>query len=1819
MSDYKASFFALLDELKEYGGSTTQDFIARVLPLLEKAHFLRSHNKVLGIYSIDDVYYNGRTLVTDSEGKEFKKGPNRILTKPTQRYAVEVSGNYSEISKVEGDDYDRNIFDDQAIQEDLDKPVTKPVYLPFYKSWDLATGHYDPLTEVFTLGFIMASVAYAIDFRDKDELKKFIENRERLYFYNKDLHPTIHHVIREMTPLYREDRAPSLEEIIAKLKNYRDFNPENYVDLTDTEGFRNLNLSDRGSYILDKLKRRLFDISKRNKLLYFNDRGSFMNLTEASIPMLLDYKNISEKDLIFWSSHIEQQFVSKKKVNLNKYLDLRRNRFLAPALNKLRLEARKSKNEYGFDQLRVVVAFLHWYNFKESEEERISSPLLLLPVSLTKKKGIKDKYELTINDTEAEINPVLSYYLKDLYDINLPDFVNLETSSVEDLVQSIRNQISLGGTGIDLQWRDQPKIQLIHKIAKRNFKLKKRKLNNRNSGLSTRNYDYSYESDNLKPLGLAIFNDLIAKKHNELEYIINEDINPYSDLAVAERRRSFYHTDNDGEVNPLVWEVDTCNITLGNFNYRKMSLVRDYSEIIKADIKDEVFDELFSDQPKNINLEGYKKTKLEELYPIIQSDPTQSQAVLKARSGENYIIQGPPGTGKSQTITNLIADYVARDQKVLFVCEKRAALDVVFHRLKNKKLDELCCLIHDSQTDKKSFIMNLKDTYESFMKKDMNTVSLSRKREKTIQEIESHLSRIEQFHDKMRDGEPPLYELYQVLIQYYQEKELLSDRELIYLPFYKEWNENQTWITDFIAQIKLNNHGNSIADYSLNGLSNKLLDAPNAKAAVLEKIDVATAALDSFIELLDNQSMEVEEQSIDAWKKEFEFAQKISNIIEKDALGIFDKNSIAASELDNLNRKLEKQKKLHERFVEENKLWTQKFNATDAQTALEKWNKLDGSFFKFLNPSWYQLKKQVKGAYNFGAHQIVPEIGSVLRTLNEEYTALTELEEQRYEAAQRFGLKDYLTDYAWIEEQQREPDAIIKKWLSSDYSSYVRSLLNFSNRFETLYSALEELFCNFGNTEIAVFDQKLQVAKNSVHTLGLFTPFIKQLHKTSPAMQENLRVKDWQTEDIAFHTAFKSVKEIYEKDPVFSQSSEDRLSNSVQKISSLLDAYYNSNVDFIRSKIRDQFLNKVRITESVAAQLTEEEKELKKKYNASRRILENEFGKSMRYKSIRELATGDAQDIMTTLKPVWLMSPLSVSDSMPIDTSIFDVVIYDEASQITVEEGVPSLFRTHQTIIVGDEMQMPPTNFFSSNAVDQEEDEEEIEERTGINLDADSLLNQGARKLSSVMLGWHYRSRRESLISFSNAAFYKRNLLTIPDSRIPNAGIDPLPPIIDPDQEIDPTNILNRSISFHYLENAVYHKRTNKDEAAYIANLVRTFLLNDIKKSIGIVAFSMAQQSVIEEELEQLALEYPHFGRLLEEEFQRTEEDQFIGLFVKNLENVQGDERDIIIMSICYGFNNKGKMFMNFGPINRRGGEKRLNVIFSRAKQNMIVVSSIQSEHIKNDYNEGANYFKRFLKYAKNISDGQLAAANSVLDSLHLHEDEEEKIKRLPIIQQLTTLLEEKGYQVDDAVGQSHFKCDLAVKQSDSSSYLLAILIDRSNHYRTDDILEQYCQKPSVLKAFGWKLQHVYSKDWLEQPERVIEKIMQKLEGKEEENESEIKNELEAESQTESEETTEDISIKESETIEETTSTTLEARKQETSKDDLTFKRYEFSEGSSNKFWEIAVDGFDIVTRYGRIGNSPQESRKELKDQVSVLKEEMRLIGVKTRKGYRPV
>ncbi len=201
-----------------------------------------------------------------------------------------------------------------------------------------------------------------------------------------------------------------------------------------------------------------------------------------------------------------------------------------------------------------------------------------------------------------------------------------------------------------------------------------------------------------------------------------------------------------------MWDFDLTNVTLGNFNYRKMSLVRDYNALVEADMPNAAFDRVFSLLPRTLEDVIPAPLPLQSSWPVVTADATQTAAVALARSGVSYIIQGPPGTGKSQTITNLVADYVGQGKRVLFVCEKRAAIDVVFHRLRQQGLDELCCMIHDSQADKKAFVMNLKQTYEHWSANEDGLEDLQRKRKALIRGIDNDLQALARFDEAMRSA-----------------------------------------------------------------------------------------------------------------------------------------------------------------------------------------------------------------------------------------------------------------------------------------------------------------------------------------------------------------------------------------------------------------------------------------------------------------------------------------------------------------------------------------------------------------------------------------------------------------------------------------------------------------------------------------------------------------------------------------------------------------------------------------------------------------------------------------------------------------------------------------------------------------------------------------------------------------------------------------------------------------------------------------------------------------------------------------------------------
>jgi hypothetical protein len=303
--------------------------------------------------------------------------------------------------------------------------------------------------------------------------------------------------------------------------------------------------------------------------------------------------------------------------------------------------------------------------------------------------------------------------------------------------------------------------------------------------------------------------------------------------------------------------------------------------------------------------------------------------------------------------------------------------------------------------------------------------------------------------------------------------------------------------------------------------------------------------------------------------------------------------------------------------------------------------------------------------------------------------------------------------------------------------------------------------------------------------------------------------------------------------------------------------------------------------------------------------------------------------------------------------------------------------------------------------------------------------------------------------------------------------------------------LLARSISFHLIENGVYEDRRNRNEAAYIARSVRELLERQTAFSIGVVAFSEAQQSEIEDALNQLAEEDSTFAARLDAEIVREENDQFCGLFVKNLENVQGDERDVIFLSVCYGFDANRRMLMNFGPINQRGGEKRLNVVFSRAKHHLAVISSIRHHDITNDHNDGANTLKRFLRYAEATSKGDVREARWVLQNLNplAKKTLAPVSQRDAVVDGLAAALRSRGYTVDLDVGQSQFRCDLAVASGSASQYQLGILVDTGAHYRNPNLLDRYLMQPSNLRAFGWCFAYVLTKDWYHNPNDVLARL----------------------------------------------------------------------------------------------------------------------------------
>ena len=895
------------------------------------------------------------------------------------------------------------------------------------------------------------------------------------------------------------------------------------------------------------------------------------------------------------------------------------------------------------------------------------------------------------------------------------------------------------------------------------------------------------------------------------------------------------------------------------------------------------------------------------------------------------------------------------------------------------------------------------------------------------------------------------------------------------------------------------------------------------------------------------------------------------------------------------------------------------------RSALAQARGFENSFLRFLSPAFWRLRKALRLRYDFAAHAVEPSWVKLLEDLAAEQHAAAAVLTTRERFQRELGIAEVEGTRALLAALRARPDAAhpsiraLTARLVSDKTGdeLVRSLAALHAEFARLQETLAALLAEFDSFDFPSLSTALDSLRAETATLPELLPVLTDLAEVPAAFRRAVCQTPLRVEPFEAATGRKSLNHLYRLDRHLGRFDGRLLAQKLERLAAQQHGWLAQNAACIRARVRRQFLEHVNISSLPASQLTPEQKAFKKEYAAGRRDLEHEFGKTMRYKSIRDLAAGETGRVIQDLKPIWLMSPLSVSDTLPLDPDLFDVVIFDEASQIPIEEAIPAAYRSPQVIVVGDEMQLPPTTFFASG---RGEDEalvvEEEGERIEVDLDADSFLTQSAQNLPSTLLAWHYRSRYEALISFSNAAFYGGQLYTIPDRKLPPAQLAELR-VTDAAQAAAHTDaLLARSISFHFLEQGLYAERCNPAEAAYIAQLVRELLARETKLSLGIVAFSEAQQSEIESALGRLAEEDAEFATRLEAEYTREENDQFCGLIVKNLENIQGDERDVIILSICYGPDANGRMLMNFGPINQRGGEKRLNVIFSRARHHMAIVTSIRHHAITNDYNDGANSLKNFLHYAEAVSLGDQATARRVLENLNPLNRKAlaAAAERDAVIEELATALRARGHAVDAHVGQSKFRCDLAVRDATEGFYRLGLLVDTDAHYANPDLMERYLTQPGILRAFGWRVALVLTKDWYHEPEAVVARLERLLAGDgaaSETAEPIIEEPLEPEAPMTAFVPDHPASQSFLSSAVPPLAPTVEAKLAGSET-----RRFEFVGGSSSKFWEATLAGAALTVRFGRIGTPGQSQTKHFADAAKARSERDKLAAEKLKKGY---
>jgi len=1132
-------------------------------------------------------------------------------------------------------------------------------------------------------------------------------------------------------------------------------------------------------------------------------------------------------------------------------------------------------------------------------------------------------------------------------------------------------------------------------------------------------------------------------------------------------------------INEQGWKVSD-EVWLGTFSFESLVLYQDLKLLTKSACLSPLIAAFAHASKGNNEASEALNDDLDSLstpelipVPVLPVDSSQLKALAYGASGKHVVIHGPPGTGKSQTISNIIADALGKNKKVLFVSAKMAALNVVFNRLKEEGLGEFCLEAHGIKAGKLKIIEELKRTIES---EDSNNVGPLEQELENLQrtrtQLNDYVNAIHAIHaplgisvfqaigrftklQKTIDIKSPLpWE--NVLEVSMDTSNLCLDALASLSQMAKLFDTRKTHPWAGFVSLDFSLQSQEKVERDLKFLSQNFTDINEVIGRLknlLPEQNLTFNDLSNLIPALSSIS-KVKKLPIDWWKLEMkEIKEKEATLKEAYLLAKeYANKNVTHQQVSNLSHEdtVELLQEVNGIF----KLWYRRFTIPYFKWQTTVKQKLaPNTRLGYKNiQNYYATAKRLLDIEDF-FKQKSSVLGEEMPV--QEFKQLEVLENviNRYEAA--ILLREALPNYRWINSEVTLIDSEISKTTAALVS-------NLNHQDESIRKTAEKINGLWPNGLVNGY-------------LMLQTPLLQLVQRANEVLINLDKFREWvllQTtikhcEDLNLGSFLESTGNISasELPSVFEKRFLtlwiDRVVSKTQcltEFSSLKQQELIEKFRILDGRIRR--LVKMHIKASAAVNSRKVKSAQFGLGNGSEvGILRFEMQKRKRIKPLRKLFS-EIPHVLQALKPCMLMSPISVSTYLKPETFHFDLVIFDEASQLPTAEAVPSILRADQVIVAGDPNQLPPTSFFNTSLIG--EDNEDFEEEL-FQTPLESLLDDCVASVpvfQEAYLKWHYRSRDERLINFSNHYFYDNKLITFPSADTNNDG---------------------RGISLEYIADGIWDRgksRTNRREARRAAQLAIDHFKKFPEKSLGIVALNTYQREAIEDALNEELLERPELLPF----FDSSRQEAF---FIKSLESVQGDERDVMIISVGYGKNADGSLTLNFGPLNMEGGWRRLNVLITRAKWQVILLTSLRSAelHRVNPQNRGAIALKNYIEYAE--KGGSLPP-----DPAQVTEGETDDFEDA-----VRVVLLERGYVVDAQVGARNFRIDLAIRDpKDSSKYLIGVECDGATYHSSRVARDRDLLREEILRNMGWRLYRVWSTEWFQNRDATIKLMLDNIE-----------------------------------------------------------------------------------------------------------------------------